>query len=1456
MANAQAIATVVSVSGKAYARDHDGNTRELKAGDALLEGETLITSDGGRVELAMVDGSVVPVEEGRSILMTAELADTTRPHAPDAQLADGTIQQVIQALDAGDNLDNVIEDPAAGLAGGGGGDGSSFVRLLRISEDVNPLALDATTADAQTQNALLASAADNIAPETEDTVSSGDEDTPVSVNLLGSDVDGTIAHFIIRSLPTNGHLELNGVVLNIGDEVPASGNAAAVTFVPDANWNGETAFEYTAVDGQGLEDQTPATANIVVNAVNDPPETDDTASAGNEDSPVAVTLSGSDIDGTVDHFVIKSLPSNGSLQLNGVPLHVGDTVPASGNTAALVFVPAANWNGETSFDYAAVDDQGLEDGTPGTVTISVASVNDAPETATTVSSGDEDTAISVSLSGSDVDGFVTHFVIKSLPANGTLLLNGTPVGVGSEVPASGNAATLTFVPNPDWNGSTSFNYASVDNEGLEDATPGTAFINVSDVVDLPPETGGNPAAPETNAVSGSGDADTDISVSLSGSDSDGTVDHFVIKTLPTDGTLQLNGTPLNVGDTVPATGNAATVTFVPNANWNGQTSFDYASVDNDSLEDATPATATITVNAVDAPNVAPETNAGSGSGNEDTDISVSLSGSDSDGTVDHFVIKTLPTDGTLQLNGTPLNVGDTVPATGNAATVTFVPNANWNGQTSFDYAAVDNDALEDATPATATITVNPVDAPNVAPETNAGSGSGDEDTDISVSLSGSDSDGTVDHFVIKTLPTDGTLQLNGTPLNVGDTVPATGNAATVTFVPNANWNGQTSFDYAAVDNDNLEDATPATATITVNPVDEPNVAPETNAGSGSGNEDTDISVSLSGSDSDGTVDHFVIKTLPTDGTLQLNGTPLNVGDTVPATGNAATVTFVPNANWNGQTSFDYAAVDNDSLEDATPATATITVNPLNDPPETEATNANGDEDTSIGVSLSGSDIDGTVDHFVIKTLPTDGTLQLNGTPLNVGDTVPATGNAATVTFVPNANWNGQTSFDYAAVDNDSLEDATPATATITVNPDALVVTHLEPTTEAVPPSVQGLSGAYYGYNDNQSNSIDGIVNGVRVHTNDGTVGNLTSIQKAQQIIAGRAAPDATFTANSLEFGLVENTNDPLFSNDLGRNSAVLAGDAVPSTGSNLYRFLTGSNPGNAGNLVSVSGVAFTTDAIIHLTGQMAVPQGIYDVRITADDGYDVLIGGKSIAEYNGITSTKVTTFTGVDIGGGLQSLDVLYWDQGGHATFRMEFKPTGTDDSAYQPLGEHDYGLFSSSLVVPTGSELVQAGDGSWLIQTGASFSDTDNVPNEVHGTVAADTIHGGGDDDTLYGGLGADTFVWKLNDGGHEGAPAIDTIKDFKLGTFTGSGNADRLDLADLLQNESSSTIDHFLNAEQVGGHTVLHVSSNGGFAGGYAPGAEDQTIVLENVTFDSGLNSHDIVAQLVANHQLLING
>ncbi|WP_171494123.1 hypothetical protein, partial [Acinetobacter ursingii] len=130
----------------------------------------------------------------------------------------------------------------------------------------------------------------------------------------------------------------------------------------------------------------------------------------------------------------------------------------------------------------------------------------------------------------------------------------------------------------------------------------------------------------------------------------------------------------------------------------------------------------------------------------------------------------------------------------------------------------------------------------------------------------------------------------------------------------------------------------------------------------SGNEDTIIAVSLSGTDVDGTVASFKLSTLPSNGSFYSNsagtGTALTTTDVITATSNGATIYFKPNADWNGSTSFQYSATDNNGLISGSNATGTITVTAVNDVPTATANSVTTDEDTPVTGNVIGQDVDG------------------------------------------------------------------------------------------------------------------------------------------------------------------------------------------------------------------------------------------------------------------------------------------------------------------------------------------------------------------------------------------------------------------------------------------------------------------------------------------------------------------
>lgn len=137
------IAVVLSVTGQAWARDAEGNLRELRPGDVLQEGEVVVTSDDGSVDLDFGGGEagLVVIEPGQEVLMQAELVPGVEVDAEQASVQDDEVEALLAALEDDDiDLLDILEDTAAGAgAGDAAGGGHGFVRLARITEGVDPL---------------------------------------------------------------------------------------------------------------------------------------------------------------------------------------------------------------------------------------------------------------------------------------------------------------------------------------------------------------------------------------------------------------------------------------------------------------------------------------------------------------------------------------------------------------------------------------------------------------------------------------------------------------------------------------------------------------------------------------------------------------------------------------------------------------------------------------------------------------------------------------------------------------------------------------------------------------------------------------------------------------------------------------------------------------------------------------------------------------------------------------------------------------------------------------------------------------------------------------------------------------------------------------------------------------------------------------------------------------------
>ncbi|WP_159874659.1 retention module-containing protein [Aquitalea denitrificans] len=176
---------VVAVNGVVKAIDAQGHERILKAGDIIQPGEHVVLLDGATLSVGRADGAVLNVDGPREMALTDETLQpqtTDKSEAAVAKLAPEA-QQVLAALENGQDPLAQLDPAAAGLNGAGTGDEGShgFVRLMRVSETLNgPLPDTAGAAVLGTQSVQADTTPNAAAPIslTIDNISATNDSTP------------------------------------------------------------------------------------------------------------------------------------------------------------------------------------------------------------------------------------------------------------------------------------------------------------------------------------------------------------------------------------------------------------------------------------------------------------------------------------------------------------------------------------------------------------------------------------------------------------------------------------------------------------------------------------------------------------------------------------------------------------------------------------------------------------------------------------------------------------------------------------------------------------------------------------------------------------------------------------------------------------------------------------------------------------------------------------------------------------------------------------------------------------------------------------------------------------------------------------------------------------------------------------------------------------------------------
>ncbi|SPH21255.1 Bifunctional hemolysin/adenylate cyclase [Ascidiaceihabitans donghaensis] len=693
---------------------------------------------------------------------------------------------------------------------------------------------------------------------------------------------------------------------------------------------------------------------------------------------------------------------------------------------------------------------------------------------------DEDDSVTFDPTANDSDPDGDPITVDSFtqPENGTVTQN--PDG------------TLTYTPDPDYNGPDSFTVTVTDPSG----ETSTSTVNV----DVTPINDGPDAVNDSDTT----DEDTPITVDLLANDTDPENDALTVTgaTVPAE-----QGTLVDNGD--------GTVTFTPAENFNGEATISYSITDGNGGTDT--AIHTITVTPVNDDPVAVDDAADT---LEEQPVVVDLIGNDTDVDGDPLTIGevSVPADqGTVVDNGdgtvtfTPaenftgpatitytvvdgqggsdegeaiVNVGNVVDApdavddedttdedtsitvnllandtdpegqaltvTGASVpaeqgtlvdngdgTVTFTPAPNFNGEATISYSITDTEGGTDS--AIHTINVTPVNDDPVAVDDLETT---DEDTPVIIDLIGNDTDVDGDPLTIGevSVPAD-----QGTVVDNGD--------GTVTFTPAPNFNGPATITYTVVDGQGGSDE--GEAIVSVGAV---NDGPVANDDEDTTDEDTPITVNLIANDTDDDGDALTVltATVPAD-----QGTLVDNGD--------GTVTFTPAENFNGEATISYEISDGNGGTDT--AEHTITVTPVNDDPVAVDDVETTDEDVSVVVDLIGNDTDVDGDPLTLGdvSVPAD-----QGTVVDNGD--------GTVTFTPAPDFNGEATITYTVEDGQGGSDEGEAVVTVgAVNDGPDAVNDSDTTDEDTPITVDLLA------NDTDPENDALTVTGATVPAEQGTL---------------------------------------------------------------------------------------------------------------------------------------------------------------------------------------------------------------------------------------------------------------------------------------------------------------------------------------------------------------------------------
>jgi hypothetical protein len=313
------------------------------------------------------------------------------------------------------------------------------------------------------------------------TLNQGSAAVITSADLAAADPDTTPADltYSVTTAPAHGSLLMGGTAVTSFTQ--ADINGGLVSYQHDNSETTSDSFVFTV--GDALAATTPATFNIVVNLVDQPPVVTTNAGLTLNQGATAVIpatdLKASDPDNTPAElaFTVTTAPAHGSLLKGGNPV---TTFTQADINNGLIFY--RHDNSETTTDgFSFTVSDGTLTTAATTFAITVNPVNQPPAVTTnaglTLNQGATAVITSADLAATDPDNTPAQltFTVTTFPANGVLVEHGVPVG--SFTQADINGGLLSYQHNNTRTTSDRFTFTVSD--GALSTAPTTFAITIT-----------------------------------------------------------------------------------------------------------------------------------------------------------------------------------------------------------------------------------------------------------------------------------------------------------------------------------------------------------------------------------------------------------------------------------------------------------------------------------------------------------------------------------------------------------------------------------------------------------------------------------------------------------------------------------------------------------------------------------------------------------------------------------------------------------------------------------------------------------------------------------------------------------------------------------------------------------------------------------------------------------------